>query len=397
MTVKIDFIPGMPPDFTSMEGNGDMASSKTNQVLKDSMPIVHIEPGTPNFKLGADYFVMGRAWTQYHDFLKAHGFELASSIHNQNLTLAYMADSFPTDTFANEYGENFFQSMTNVASEGAASLAQVMGVKSVSGLAGKLPGLVRQGIGGTAGDMLGGGLEKARDMAASIIAPLAGGRGLQIVDKLMAGGRIDFPMLWKNSSFQPSYTMTVRLYNPNPASQEATEKYILGPIAAIMILGLPISEDSLSYNWPFIHKIVSPGIYSLNPGFISNITVVKGGDQQQIAMNQKLALVDVRIDMGSLFNSMLVSKSNPGRPTVLSYIDTLRNGKSVQPLSDAGGRDVSEIDYPPESRYLPGTVNNTGVDEGGEVSVSQRVSDRIKSVADSIINQIPGGFRVGTD
>jgi hypothetical protein len=396
MTVKIDFIPGMPPDFSSTEGSGDMANAKTNQVLKDSMPIVHIEPGTPNFKLGADYFVMGRAFKQYHDMLRNHGFELSSSIHNENLTLAYVADNFPTDTFANEYGENFFQSMTNIASEGAASLAQVMGVKSMSGMAGKLPGLVRQGIGGTAGDMLGGGLEKARDMAASIIAPLAGGKGLQLVDKLMAGGRIDFPMLWKNSTFQPSYTMTIRLYNPNPASEEATEKYIIGPIAAILILGVPISEDTLSYNWPFIHKITSPGIYSLNPGFISNITVVKGGDQQQIAMNQKLALVDVRIDMGSLFNSMLVSRANPGRPTVLSYIENLKQTKAVQPISDVNGR-VSEIDYPPETRYLPGSVSNTGIDEGGEVPISQRVSDRIKSVADSIINQIPGGFKIGTE
>jgi len=401
MTVRIDFIPGMPPDFSSAEGNGDPASSRTNQVLKDSMPIVHINPGVPEFAQGGgiDMFYRKPDFENYKGILRKHGFELAESSHSRGLTLAYLADSFPTDTFANEYGENFFQSMTNIASEGAASLAQVLGVKSVSGMASKLPGIIEKGFDGPLGKSLGAGARAAQQGLANMIAPLAGGKGLQLVDRLMGGGRIDFPMLWKNSSYTPSYTMTIRLYNPNPASQEATEKYIVGPIAAIMLLGVPISDDNATYSWPFIHGFHSPGIYKLDPAFISNITIIKGGDQQQIAMNQKLALVDVRIDIGSLFNTMMIANSNNNkRPTVLSYLETLKDGKIVKAISDVSERAVvSEIDYPSEVKYIPTNKTGTGLDEVGQQTIMSRVSTGVKGVADSIINQIPGGFRIGNN
>jgi len=224
---------------------------------------------------------------------------------------------------------------------------------------------------------------------------LAGGRAGDIIDSLMAGGRIDFPSLWKNSSYAPSYTMTIRLYNPNPASKEATEKYIIGPIAAIMLLGVPISSDSTTYSWPFLHSFHSPGIYKLDPAFISNITIVKGGDQQQIALNQSLALVDVRIDVGSLFNSMLVAdKTITGRPTVFNYIETLRETKKVSPLSGhsgAQGREREDDAIRTRSNLPPsgGNTNDSG-------TLSDRVSERIKRLADAIINQIPGGIKIGT-
>jgi hypothetical protein len=400
MTVKIDFIPGMPPDFSSTEGNGDQASTRTNQVLKDSMPIVHITPGIPEFAPGGgiDMFYRKNDFDHYHSLLKSHGFELSSATHGTRLSLAYLADSFPTDSFTNEYGENFFQSMTNIASEGAASLAQVLGVKSVSGIGEKIPGILEKGIGGNVGKALGGAARTAHEGMSNMIAPLMGGRGMQVVDKLMAGGRIDFPMLWKNSAYTPSYTMTIRLYNPNPSSDEATEKYILGPIAAIMLLGVPISEDATTYSWPFIHSFHSPGIYKIDPAFISNITVIKGGDQQQIAFNQKLALVDVRIDIGSLFNSMMVAKGgSTRRPTVQTYVDNLREKKTVKPISTVQSQAaaVSDLDVLESGASIPTNKDATGIDEGGQKSITDRVNDGIKSVADSIINQIPGGFRIG--
>jgi hypothetical protein len=393
MTVKIDFIPGMPPDFSSQGGAGDEACSKTNQVLHDSMPIVYVEPGLPAFSLGVDYFSRSNAFKNYSELLQNHGFELSPTVHNGRLTLAYLADSFPTDTFANEYGENFFQSLTNVASEGAASLAQVLGQKSASGVVQKGIDALNAGALGTVGQYAGAGLAKAKQTASEIFSSLAGKKGMSMVDALMAGGRIDFPLLWKNSSYTPSYTMTIRLYNPNPASKEATEKYIVGPIAAIMLLGVPMSPDNTTYSWPFVHSFDSPGIYHLDPAFISNITVVKGGDQQQIALNQNLALVDVRIDVGSLFNSMLIAGPNNRRPTVHKYLETLRQSKTVRPISNVGEiiADQQGNNNPPENNYQTNSSNT--VDQGGEKSVTDRVTDTIKDLANTIINQIPSGLK----
>ena len=106
---NIDFIPGLPPNQPFDETIGN----KTNTVIKNSMPIVKIYPGIPSFTKGQtiyrrkDYFEKGnKTHLSYKELLNAHGFELGT-IHKKCLTLAYQADSFPTDTFSNEYGENF--------------------------------------------------------------------------------------------------------------------------------------------------------------------------------------------------------------------------------------------------------------------------------------------------
>ena len=325
MTItNIDFIPGLPPGqpFDQTIGN------RTNTVVKNSMPIVKIYPGIPSFTKGQtiyrrkDYFESGnKDQLSYKELLNAHGFELGT-VHNKCLTLAYQADSFPTDTFSNEYGENFLQSITNVASTAAASISQMFGVRSAGEAMKKITGAAKK---------QGGFLEKAglkTEEGARIgekflrSIPIAGGGGVDVVSSMLAGGRLDFPMVWKSSNFQPSYSLTVRLYNPNPGSKESTEKYISGPIAAIMLLGIPISTDTITFNWPFIHRIWSPGIYDLDPAFISNITIIKGGDQQQISYEQRLGIVDVRIDFGSLFSSLLATKGDPRtRPTLKRYIE----------------------------------------------------------------------------
>ena len=324
---KIDFIPGLPPSQPFDETIGN----RTNTVMQNSMPIVKIYPGIPSFTKGQtiykrkDYFDNeNKTHLSYTNLLRNHGFSLGS-LHRRCLTLAYQADSFPTDTFSNEYGENFLQAITNVASTTASSIAQMFGkrtateaIKTLTGAAKAKGGFLEK-----AGMMVEEGGGKALDLMRSI--PIAGkvaAGGLNTVDALLAGSRLDFPMVWKSSGFQPSYTLTVRLYNPDPGSRESTHKYITGPIAAIMLLGIPISTDSITFSWPFIHKIYSPGIYDLDPAFISNITIIKGGDQQQISYKQRLGIVDIRIDFGSLFSTMLATKGDPRtRPTLKRYLN----------------------------------------------------------------------------
>ena len=329
---NIDFIPGLPPGqpFDQTIGN------RTNTVVKNSMPIVKIYPGIPSFTKGQtiyrrkDYFESGnKDQLSYKELLNAHGFELGT-VHNKCLTLAYQADSFPTDTFSNEYGENFLQSITNVASTAAASISQMFGVRSVGEAMKKITGAAKEqgGFLEKAGVITEEGARIGEKFLRSI--PIAGG-GVDVVSSMLAGGRLDFPMVWKSSNFQPSYTLTVRLYNPNPGSKESTEKYISGPIAAIMLLGIPISTDTITFNWPFIHRIWSPGIYDLDPAFISNITIIKGGDQQQISYEQRLGIVDVRIDFGSLFSSLLATKGDPRtRPTLKRYIEGMSGTDSYK-------------------------------------------------------------------
>ncbi|MCK5601514.1 hypothetical protein KAR91_06595, partial [Candidatus Pacearchaeota archaeon] len=216
---------------------------------------------------------------------------------------------------------------------------------------------------------------------------------------------VDFPQVWKNSGYTPSYTMTVRLYNPNPASLTATQKYIIGPLAALMLLGLPRSKDGSTYNWPFLHQIRAPGIYNLNPAFIQNVAVIKGGDQQSIAWNQRLAMVDVRIDFGSLYNSILAGEEYDSemRPTLRNYLAAMEEEIEVKPGILYG--EPSKYEHSPRSSasYSDVRKKNTGflqksidfnqapesrTNIGQQIKATRLAADNVARGIQTIIDQV---------
>jgi hypothetical protein len=414
MAERIDFVPGLPPDL-STDGS---ISGKTNIVMRNSMPLVKIYPGEPHFTEGLSLFRRIGAFGQstdkglsYAKLLSDHGFYLQqpggdNSKDGGYLALSFLADSFPTDSFTNEYGENFLQKFTDVASEGAASISQMMGARDVGQATRKLAQAFRGG--GTISNLVATGIEKSQEAARELIGGISraipgAGRGVDLISSLSAGSRIDFPMVWKTSGFQPSYTMTIRLYNPNPASERVTNKFIIGPIAAIMLLGIPLSKDGNAYSWPFIHRIQSPGIFDLDPAFISNITIIKGGDQQQISYQQRLSIVDVRIDFGSLFSSMLAAKGlGRNRPTLEKYLNTLRGYKDGVQKFSTTGQTQQQIDSRQSVRVAQQQLlqqrndapTYTEVTDQEKQNPPDRVTQSIQNIANNLISQIPDGLKI---
>jgi hypothetical protein len=309
----------------------------SDEMIFNSMPVLEITPCKPDFEAGLNLFSVIEDWDKYSDILGAHGFST-----NRPIKAAFIADNFPTDTFTNDYGETFLQKFTDVASMGMSQLAQMTGATSgIEGASNLAGGLVEAGenLGGAMGGALSTAGETAQGAAQSLqklmnqmqsgksgkISNMIGG-GADIVNKMLGGHRVDFPQVWRNSGFTPSYTATIRLYNPNPGSTASTMKYIVGPLAVFLTLALPRSEDGKAYNWPFFHKIKATGIYNLNPAVITNITIIKGGDQQQISYNQKLGIVDVRLDFASLYTSIILEEGTTtltNRPTMRSYLKEL--------------------------------------------------------------------------
>lgn len=420
----VDYVIGMPP-ITTRTGDS-IHTQRSAEAVKNTMPVATIYPGIPSFEFGIDLFTRQNAFKPssfnedprfqrkttrntnfYLPMLREHGYNLDESIHNQGLKVAYIADNFPTDTFSNEYGENFLQKFTDVASEGAASIAQMFGARDIGQVANKMTGAAKK-QGGFAAQMA-GMADKARGYIDDLgtmfkeFSP-AGARMAGMVSSLMAGSRIDFPMVWKTSAFQPSYTMTIRLYNPNPGNPQSTKKYIIAPIAALMLLGIPISQDGSTYSWPFLHKVECKGIYSLDPAFIQNITVVKGGDQQQISWRQSLGLVDVRIDFGSLFSSMLATgnSTEKTRPTLKNYLKAMETEKPIYNIT--GGNLLDPQPQKPINTQVIGPGRNQQaftkpqaiLDGSSEENndIPDRVPQAIKNIATKLQALIPSGFKI---
>lgn len=308
------------------------SSYVSDSMIVNSMPVLEILPGKPNFQSGLTLFRVENDITTYKKILGSLGF----SITTDNIKLAFIADNFPTDTFTNEYGETFLQKFTDVASSGVQQITQMTGTRSFSEATSKLGGAfenIGKETGGMFGDIIGGagkGFEATGKGLTKLKESLSGNKFLggtaNLIDKMAGGYRVDFPMIWRNSGYSPSYSVTVRLYNPNPGNPESVKRHIVGPLAVILCLSIPRSDDGKTFNWPFFHKIYCRGIYGLDPAVITNVTVIKGGDQQQISYNQKLGIVDVRIDFTSLYGTMVLEENQTfeqQRPTVQRYLSSL--------------------------------------------------------------------------
>lgn len=329
--VSLDgMIYGMPP-----------STHVSDNIMNASMPQATIIPCEPEFSSGLSLFRLdeGKGSEVYKSILKDVGFNVSSS----KVKVAYLADNFPTDTFNNEYGETFLDKFAQAASSGLGDLSQMAGWRNFEDAEKQMSNLASGMKDMPGANMVGSGWDKIQGMANNAYGGL-NKKNQQMISSmgntmkaLVTGSRVDFPQVWKNSSYSPSYSMTIRLYNPNPGDAESTRKYIVGPIAALVALGVPkVSEDSTTYKWPLICKVRSPGIYHLNAAYINSISVIKGGDQQSIAYNQNLAMCDVRIDFGSLYNSILAGKGSDKwgerRPTLGTYLESL-GGRRVSSAS----------------------------------------------------------------
>jgi len=383
--ITLDPIWGLPP-----------ATFVSNNMITNTMPVATIYPQVPVFSLGLSLYKAKKAWDKYDELLNHHGFKLTK----KPIKVAFLADNFPTDSFQNEYGESFINKITDIASQGAGELAQVLGARTGTEAL-KKGAATLQKIGGAMGGGAGGIIErvsggvisgidtttKALNTAAAGGGLGAGGaRAVGLINRMLAGARVDFPQVWKNSGFTPSYQMTIRLYNPAPGNKTATLKHIVGPIIAILLLGVPQTQDGQTYSWPFLQSINCPGIFNLDPSFIGSAAVIKGGDQQSIGYNQRMGIVDVRLDIGSLFNSMVAGKTNlaqGSRPTLVDYAKNL--------IAEVPTEEVykSPVGYTPTPVPLPTptTVQRATTRAVQTTTPTPRVSEAAESTFDKLISE----------
>jgi len=329
---------GGPP-----ESGGQTDKMDLDVLRRNSSLLIDIKPCKTHIETGISLFRLDSAWDDYVKFLKDVGFTpTPEQTSKKTITVSAMAESFPTDTFSNEYGEHFLNQITDVAGQGFGQLAQMMGQKTATGAIkelGKLGTSAGSDIGGTLGSLLSGlgsslttiggkGNETINKMAKQ--GGAAGTIG-KAMNQLLAGARIDFPQIWKNSSYNPTFSCSIRLYNPNPGSKLSTEKYIVGPLAAILTLALPQGNKENAYTWPFFCVVDCKGLFKIPMGAITNITVAKGGDSGMVGFNQRVSMVDVRIDFINLHSTILLSKLGIGsRPTLKGYLENMLDSYELE-------------------------------------------------------------------
>ena len=339
MGAKVPQIIGLPGGWKSGYLGGpdcepEVDSVEYMKLVTANLPILQVQVCKAEYSKGMELYKLITAMDEYAGALEAHEITLTDTTH---LNIACHNLTNPSESYSNSFSPNSVaEQASNIGTEAMQDISFITGKTKIAGDDSLLSAIEDQN--GLLGS-LAGGINEQYKKAQAWAQSDGGNVGLKrMINKMMdtanhMGSRLDFPLMWRSSNYSASYNITTRLFNPIPASDKMYENFIVGPLGAILMLGLPRSDDGDLYQWPFLHSISIPGLFRLMACYVSNITVSKGGDSVDISAlvkgHMRPNMIDVQITFTSLYNVMPfvmdASQQNEFRPTLLSELDALRD------------------------------------------------------------------------
>jgi len=293
------------------------------------------------------------------------------------LRFAVLNDVSIAESWSSTYRDTSFEGLANVGSDRIQELKAITGAGKSSEIAGRMGG--PQEI----TDLLKGIESSFQGMANKV-----GGAGAgTAVQALLEGSKVDFPTIWQGSNYDPQYQFTVRLYNSWPTDPEAYKKYILRPLAILLAMSVPVSDSKYTFSFPLLVRARCAGLFKINAGFISSIQVIKGGDTNDITWQQQPGMIDVRVTVDSLYQTMIGTtkagadaESDADRPTLKKYIDNLRDWVDYKlPSPDNADNTV------------PPAVDSIAVDTSTlNITLPEIPIPRVPDVLSSLMNTLNG-------
>ncbi len=131
------------------------------------------------------------------------------------------------------------------------------------------------------------------------------------INTLVNGGKIVFPQIWSNSSYSRSYSLDIKLRSPDHDSLSIFLN-IIKPYCKILALTLPrVMQHEDHYNTngymsPFLVKAFSKGMFNIDMGIISSLSVTKGAECQWNDDGLPTQ-IDISIDITDLYSSLAMS------------------------------------------------------------------------------------------
>jgi len=305
--------------------------------MTNAMPVAEIYPCRATWADGLGLFKLENDWPAYKAIADSVRVKVGAG---PGLKVAFIPDNLPSETFGNDYGQTFLAKFADVVGDTVGDIAQMSGGRSATDMIKQSISFLQnstnsilKGVGGFAEDAYDIAGKAGEEMKKSSNAAI---RSIPaVMNSLLAGQRVDFPQVWKNSSFGCQYSLTVKLYNAFPGNKKAHERNIVAPLGALLCLMLPQGWDS-AYSYPFFCQVNARGLFYLPAAGISAIAVSKGGEFSSIAYNQRISCIDVRIDFADLFSTMVVydpahtSQRNDFRPRLDTYLNNLRESTTVE-------------------------------------------------------------------
>ena len=248
--------------------------------------------------------------------------------NTQNAVIFYLDGQSVTEmseSFSNTTAESSLASQLNGYSDQVNEIKFLLGENSgllnMTEEAGKL---VSDGIISNLGDAFSG-------LTGKMISDL----GKTGVSTLLAGGKLVFPRLWSDSTFSRSYSFSIKLRSPDHDNLSIFLN-IMVPYIHILALTLPIAheDNANSYNAPFLVKGYCKGLFNINDGIISDLSVTRGAECQWNDDGLPTQM-DLQISIEDLYSSLFMSAIGATDQNANPVTNILQEFNVIQKLKDS--------------------------------------------------------------
>lgn len=293
------------------------------------------------------YYSVEFDYAKYYDYLNPMLASVASymGLYNETIYDGKKLGTYNWKKELNDDFKNFFSASENVVFylDGLTQISESFSNSTTeSSLASQINGFADTAneikfLFGDKSGVAGALMEGASEVTSSIgsaLSGLVGSLGGGIVESLsdkgvntvLNGGKIIFPKIWENSDASISYNISIKLRSPDNDNLSIFLN-IIKPYCRLLALTLPrtMENNPNGYRSPFLVKAYSKGLFHIDMGMITSMTVTKG-DECAWNDNGLPTQIDIDLTIEDLYSSLSMSGINgKSMVTNTAYMDFLAN------------------------------------------------------------------------
>lgn len=344
------------PGWQSNEIDSQLSMQFKNDMEK-RFQIAYLRPRDIQASLSANIYKPANdtdSWVDYCQYLRSNNIIPSAQVDSDRILKVVLNAITPLgETYSNEYGQSSLLSgINNVFGESGNELAFMTGIRSFNDLKEKTAGSSNSLV-----SKLGKGIDTIDTALSDFAGGLGGENGKAMYNTiknsmLNPNSKLDFPQFWKSAGYSCSYELSIRLYCYNVTDENYYNSAILASYGALLQFVVPRSEDGNLYTWPFLMEFEIPGLVHLPMAFCSNITVVKGGDVNDISLAYRPNIIDLRMTINPVYNVMYnisnkyskyekVMQEQGLRPSLLNELTTL---SKMRTFDEDGNETITQHD-----------------------------------------------------
>jgi hypothetical protein len=289
----------------TLDGNETLIS-KLNQATQEKliknkldMRYLTFEPAMPAF-LRAYQLLLNRASTSLFSrgFVGQDAGYITTNIRDALVNLSANEDkkyrgfslwveksTSVSESVSNSFTSSVFEGLTGKVSRMSREFQQILGFNVGNNAGdGQAPAVeTKEGVGQSQADLI--------------------GRVISQASASLSGSKVILPSIWEDSRFDRSYNISFRFVSPY-GDDRSVFMNVIQPFLFILAMSLPCQDGPSGMTFPFLVQMDCPGYFSTPMGCITNLSFVKGGQDNLWNSSGLPLVIEGTFSVGDLYASL---------------------------------------------------------------------------------------------